>query len=80
MREYELDTLENSSTFLIIDGMDDHSAASITEISKDVENILSKATDEMLQHLHQLKHSAKYGMSHPNIRPCLTRFDKLRMY
>lgn len=59
MRVHELNTLENSSTFLVIDGMDGHSVAHITEVLKDVENVLSKATDEMLQHLHQLKHSEK---------------------
>lgn len=63
MREYELSVLENSSTFLIIEGMDDHSAANITDILKDVGDILGKATDETLQHLHQLKHSEKYELS-----------------
>lgn len=59
MRAYELNTLENSSTFWVIDGMDGHSAANIAEVLTNVGNVLNKATDEMLQHLHQLKHSEK---------------------
>lgn len=62
MRHFELSSLENSNaaTFLFLEGMDDHTAKSISELLKDVEAVLEKSTDELLQHLHQLKHSEKY--------------------
>lgn len=62
MRQFELSSLENSNTatFLFLDGMDDYTAKSIAAILKDVDAVLVKATDELLQHLHQLKHSEKY--------------------
>lgn len=61
MRQFELSSLENSNvaTFLFVEGMDDHTAKSIAAILKNVEAVLEKATDELLQHLHQLKHSEK---------------------
>lgn len=61
MRQFELSSLENSNvaTFLFSDGMDDHTAKSIAPLLRDVEIVLEKATDELLQHLHQLKHSEK---------------------
>lgn len=61
MRQFELSSLENSNvaTFLFFEGMDDHTAKSIAAILKDVDAVLEKATDELLQHLHQLKHSEK---------------------
>lgn len=40
--------------------MDDHTAANFADSLKDVENTIKKATNEMLQQLHQLKHSEKY--------------------
>lgn len=62
MRHFELSSLENSNTatFLFLEGMDDHTAKSITLVLSDVQAVLEKATDELLQHLHQLKHSEKY--------------------
>lgn len=61
MRQFELSALENSNTatFLFVDGIDEHTAKSIAALLKDVEAVLEKATDELLQHLHQLKHSEK---------------------
>lgn len=61
MRIHELNALENSNTvsFLFSDNMDDHTVKSITAILNDVEAVLHKATDELHQHLHQLKHSEK---------------------
>lgn len=61
MRSYELNALEhsNSISFMFSDGMDDHTAESISMLLKDVEKVLNKATDELHQHLHQLKHSEK---------------------
>lgn len=61
MRSYELNAQENSNSisFMLSDGMDDHTTESISMLLKDVENVLSKATDELHQHLHQLKHSEK---------------------
>lgn len=61
MRQFELSSLENSNvaTFLFVEGMDDHTAKSIAAILSNVEAVLEKATDELLQHLHQLKHSEK---------------------
>lgn len=61
MRQFELSSLENSNvaTFLFVEGMDDHTAKSIAAILNNVEAVLEKATDELLQHLHQLKHSEK---------------------
>lgn len=44
---------------MLSDGMDDHTAQSISMLLKDVEKVLNKATDELHQHLHQLKHSEK---------------------
>lgn len=62
MRQFELSSLENSNTatFLFLDGIDDYTAKSIAAILNDVDAVLMKATDELLQHLHQLKHSEKY--------------------
>lgn len=40
--------------------MDGHTTANFAESLKEVENILKKATNGMLQQLHQLKHSEKY--------------------
>lgn len=61
MRQFELSALEhsNTATFLFVDGIDDHTAKSIAALLKDVKAVLEKATDELLQHLHQLKHSEK---------------------
>lgn len=61
MRSYELNALENSNSisFMLSDGMDDHTAQSILMLLKDVETVLNKATNELHQHLHQLKHSEK---------------------
>lgn len=61
MRYHELSTLENSNTatFLFLEGMDDHTTKSISILLKDAEVVLEKTTDELLQHLHQLKHSEK---------------------
>lgn len=61
MRQFELCSLENSNTaiFLFLEGMDEHTTKSITAILNTVEAVLEKATDELLQHLHQLKHSEK---------------------
>lgn len=68
MRQFELSSLENSNTatFIFLEGMDDHTAKSIAVILKDVQAVLEKATDELLQHLHQLKHSEKYAQL-PNL-------------
>lgn len=62
MRQFELSSLENSNTatFLFLEGMDDHTVKSISPILLDVQAVLEKATDELLQHLYQLKHSEKY--------------------
>lgn len=62
MRQCELSSLENSNvaTFLFVEGMDEHTIKSIAAILDDVESVLEKATDELLQHLHQLKHSEKW--------------------
>lgn len=62
MRQFELSSLENSNTvtFLFLEGMDDHTVKSISPILADVQAVLEKATDELLQHLYQLKHSEKY--------------------
>lgn len=60
MRQHELTTSENSNTtFLFIEGMDDHTSENISTILIDVGKVLDKATDDLLQHLHQLKHSEK---------------------
>lgn len=59
MRLFELNSLENSNSFLMIDGTDDHTIQSISAILADVEVVVEKATSELLQHLHQLKHSEK---------------------
>lgn len=63
MRQFELNSLENSNsaTFLFLEGMDDHTVKSISPILADVQAVVEKATDELLQHLHQLKHSEKYA-------------------
>lgn len=63
MRQFELSSLENSNTatFLFLDGMDNYTSKSIAAVLSDVEAVLAKATDELLQHLHQLKHSEKYA-------------------
>lgn len=63
MRVFELNSLENSnsSTFLIIDGLDNHTADDISTILVDVQQVIEKATTELIQHLHQLKHSEKYA-------------------
>lgn len=62
MRLFELNSLENSNsaTFIIMDGIDDHTVDSISRILTDVQIVLDKATSELIQHLHQLKHSDKY--------------------
>lgn len=62
MRQFELGSLENSNTatFLFLENMDDHTVKSISPILNDVQAVLEKATDELLQHLYQLKHSEKY--------------------
>lgn len=59
MRLFELNSLENSNSFLMIDGIDDHTVESISTILTDVQTVLAKANSELLQHLHQLKHSEK---------------------
>lgn len=61
MRQHELASLENSNTatFLFVDGMDDHTTKTISALLNDTQVVLEKATDELLQHLHQLKHSEK---------------------
>lgn len=61
MRHFELNALENSNSvsFLFSEGMDDHTTKSISSILSDVQIVLNKATDELHQHLHQLKHSEK---------------------
>lgn len=76
MREFELSSLENSNaaTFLFLEGMDDHTAKSITALLSDVEAVLEKATDELQQHLHQLKHSEKLVQRAKN---CLLIFINL---
>ncbi|XP_055320971.1 CDK5RAP3-like protein [Sitodiplosis mosellana] len=63
MRQFELSSLENSNTatFLFLEGMDDHTVKSISPIILDVQAVLERATDELLQHLYQLKHSEKYA-------------------
>lgn len=43
----------------MIDGIDDHTVQSISTILADVQTVLAKANSELLQHLHQLKHSEK---------------------
>lgn len=62
MRQFELISLENSNTatFLFLDGMDNHTVKSISPLLNGVKIVLEKATDELIQHLHQLKHSEKY--------------------
>lgn len=61
MRSFELNALENSNSFsfMLSDEMDDHTAQSISILLKNVEKVLNMATDELHQHLHQLKHSEK---------------------
>lgn len=61
MRLFELNSLENSNSasFLIIDGMDNYSSDSIASILTHVQQVLEKVTSELIQHLHQLKHSEK---------------------
>lgn len=62
MRQFEISSLENSNsaTFLFLEGMDDHTIKSISPILADVQAVLEEATDELIQHLHQLKHSEKF--------------------
>lgn len=59
MRLFELISLENSNSFIMMDGIDDHTVQSISGILTDVQTVVGKATNELLQHLHQLKHSEK---------------------
>lgn len=61
MRLFELNSLENSksATFLILDGIDSHTSDSIASVLTDVQQVLEKVTNELIQHLHQLKHSEK---------------------
>lgn len=59
MRLFELNSLEHSNSFLMIDGIDDHTVLSISTILTDVQTVLAEANSELLQHLHQLKHSEK---------------------
>lgn len=74
MRLFELDSLEKSNSYVLIDGIDDHSAQSISTILADVQAVVSKATSELIQHLHQLKHSEKYvATREANVFQVLTR-------
>lgn len=61
MKLFELSSLENSNsaTFMLIDSLDSHTAASVSAILSDVQDVIEKATSEPIQHLHQLKHSEK---------------------
>lgn len=43
----------------MMEGIDDHTVQSISKLLADVQSVVSKATSELLQHLHQLKHSEK---------------------
>lgn len=61
MRLYELNSIENSNsvTFMLNDTFDNHTSDSIVCLLSDVQTVVEKATNEVLQHLHQLKHSEK---------------------
>jgi len=63
MRLFELNSIEtsNSVTFLLSDGLDSHTSDSIVSLLGNVQIVIEKATGEVLQHLHQLKHSEKYA-------------------
>lgn len=62
MRLFELNAIENSNsvTFMLNDGLDNHTSDSIVCLLSDVQNVVERATSEVLQHLYQLKHSEKY--------------------
>lgn len=61
MRLFELNSIETSKsvTFLLSDGLDSHTSDSIVSLLGDVQVVIEKSTSEVLQHLHQLKHSEK---------------------
>lgn len=62
MRLYELTTSDKSRMISMtnLDGFSGHDAKSISEMLSEVDVVLSQLTEQLIQHLHQVKHSPKY--------------------
>lgn len=62
MRLYELTTTDKSRMISMtnFDGFSGHDSKSISEMLSDVVVVLSQLTEQLIQHLHQVKHSPKY--------------------
>lgn len=61
MRIFELNAIENSNTFSMLDSASTHDVATITNLLPDIDVVVEKLTNDLIQHLHQLKHSARYA-------------------
>lgn len=63
MRQFELKSEEaNSFLFSIIEGNTKYDLNSVSNMLTDVQSILTMTSNEVLEHLHRLKHSPKYGL------------------
>lgn len=62
MRLYELTTSDKSRMISMtnLDEFSGHDAKSISEMLSEVDVVLSQLTEQLIQHLHQVKHSPKY--------------------
>lgn len=62
MRLYELTTSDKSRMISMtnLEGFSGHDAKSISEMLTEVDVVLSQLTEQLIQHLHQVKHSPKY--------------------
>ena len=79
IRVLDLNSLAQSNSFLITDGIDSHTSESISSLLSVVQVVIEKATSEHIQHLHHLKHSEKYAdILAGKLQQKLTGIEKLR--
>lgn len=62
MRLYELNAMANSNefSFSLLDGLSTHDEKTLRVMITDVDQSIAALTTELIQHLHQLKHSSNY--------------------
>ncbi|XP_062551461.1 CDK5RAP3-like protein [Armigeres subalbatus] len=81
MRLYELSTADKHQilSLTMMNNFPDHDAKSLTDMLSQVDVVYSKINSQLIQHLHQIKHSAKYvDILTSKLKQKLLAIDKMK--
>ncbi|KFB49189.1 AGAP009811-PA-like protein [Anopheles sinensis] len=81
MRLYQLGSSDKVQllSLTMMDSFPDHDEKSLTKMLAEVEVVYTGLTEELLQHLHQIKHSPEYvDILASNVQQKLTSIDKMK--